>query len=161
MNIDDIIKQSRDGVPASKDQLLWMLELQPSAPETYLIMAEARRVSAELTENQAEVHAQLALNLEPCPADCGFCSFAQVNGIFTDSVVIDPELAVDYATQMLEARPHRRIGPWQRSATRALEQGRCLRQRQRRKHRRQGALSLRACSPGRAHLDISTCTVAE
>jgi len=100
MNIDDIIRQSQDGVTASKDQLLRMLELQPYAPETYRIMAEARRVSTELTGNRAEVHAQLALNLAPCPANCGFCSFAQVNGIFTDSIVIDPELAVEYATRL-------------------------------------------------------------
>jgi len=100
MNIDDLIKQSKDGVTATKEQLLWMLSLPPDSPETYRIMAEARRVSGELTGDRAEVHAQLALNLAPCPADCKFCSFARVNGIFTDSIVIDPELAVDYATTL-------------------------------------------------------------
>jgi len=60
-------------------------------------MAEANRISKELTGNRAEVHAQLALNLGPCPSNCLFCSFAQTNGVFADEKRLTPEEAVAYA----------------------------------------------------------------
>jgi biotin synthase len=47
-----------------------------------MIMAEASRISKELTGGEAEVHAQFAINLAPCPCDCLFCAFARVNRIF-------------------------------------------------------------------------------
>jgi biotin synthase len=99
VNIHDTIKKSKDGSLPSRHELIDLLGLPPDAPETYLVMAEANRISKELTGNRAEVHAQLALNLAPCPADCKFCSFARVNGIFKEETRITPELAVAYAQQ--------------------------------------------------------------
>lgn len=60
-------------------------------------MAEVNCLSKELTRNQAEVHAQLALNHAPCPGNCGFCSFAESNGIFKEETRLGPEQAVRYA----------------------------------------------------------------
>jgi biotin synthase len=100
MNIHDILLKSRDGMPLSTQELIILLGLPSDAPETYLVMAEANRISKELTGNRAEVHAQLALNLAPCPGDCKFCSFARVNGIFQGEIRITPEQAVSYAQQV-------------------------------------------------------------
>lgn len=99
MNIQDLIRKSQDGNQLSKEELIYSLSLRPDSPETYLVMAEANRISKELTGNHAEVHAQLALNLAPCPANCRFCSFAQVNGVFQEETRITPEQAVAYAQQ--------------------------------------------------------------
>lgn len=63
-------------------------------------MAEANRISRELTENRAEVHAQFALNLAPCARNCLFCSFAEINGIFNQETQITPEEAVSSARQL-------------------------------------------------------------
>ena len=97
MDIHDLIRKSQDGYLLLKNELLFLLSLRPDSPETYLVMAEANRISKELTGNRAEVHAQLALNLAPCPANCRFCSFAQVNGVFQKETRITPEQAVVYA----------------------------------------------------------------
>ena len=64
-----------------------------------MVMAEAARVSKQTTGGQAEVHAQFAVNLATCPCECLFCSFAQVNGIFKESIELTPEEAVAYARQ--------------------------------------------------------------
>ena len=97
LNIHDIIKQSQAAEPFSKDQLAAMLALPPGSPEAYLLMAEARRLSKELTGDKAEVHAQFALNLAPCPKNCMYCAFAAKNKIFTKSTKLTPEEAVDNA----------------------------------------------------------------
>jgi biotin synthase len=73
--------------------------MAPDCSESYLIMAESNRISKELTENKAEVHAQLALNLAPCPGNCAFCSFAEKNGVFSKETRLTVEEAVAYANQ--------------------------------------------------------------
>ncbi len=99
MEIHDLMKKSRNGEQLSREDLIWSLSLPPDSPETYLLMAEANRISKELTGNRAEVHAQLALNLAPCSCNCLFCSFAQKNGVFTEETRLTPEEAVAYALQ--------------------------------------------------------------
>lgn len=97
MAISDLLKKSQNGETLSRGDLIEMLRCPPDSAESYLVMADANRMSKELTENKAEVHAQLALNLAPCPANCLFCSFAQTNGIFREETRLSPEDAVAYA----------------------------------------------------------------
>ena len=99
MEIHDLMKKSQDGEMLSNSELVYLLGFSPDSAESYLVMAEANRIAKELSGGQAEVHAQLALNLAPCPSNCLFCSFAQVNGIFTEETRLEPEQAVAYAKQ--------------------------------------------------------------
>jgi len=97
MRIEEIIKKSHKGEPFSKDELVQMLSYPPGSADSYLLMAEANRISKELTANQAEIHAQFALNLAPCSRNCAFCSFAQKNKIFKKETRISVEQAVHLA----------------------------------------------------------------
>lgn len=99
MDIDYLLEKSRDGASFPSAELAHMLAYPPDSPEAYRLMAEANRISKELTDNRAEVHAQLALNLAPCPCNCAFCSFAQSNGVFTVETRLSAAQAVDYARQ--------------------------------------------------------------
>jgi len=99
LKVKDIIKKSQNGERFSKDELVQMLTYPPDSADSYRLMAEANRVSKELTANQAEIHAQFALNLAPCPRNCAFCSFAQTNKIFKEETRISVEQAVHLAKQ--------------------------------------------------------------
>jgi len=99
MDFHDLRRKSQDGEQLSRDELSYLLSLPPDAPESYLVMAEANRISKELTDNSAEVHSQMALNLAPCSCNCAFCSFAQKNGIFTKESRLTVEQAVAYTRQ--------------------------------------------------------------
>eukprot|EP01022_Parablepharisma_sp_SALTPOND_P030030 TRINITY_DN7520_c0_g1_i1.p2 TRINITY_DN7520_c0_g1~~TRINITY_DN7520_c0_g1_i1.p2 ORF type:complete len:335 (+),score=124.36 TRINITY_DN7520_c0_g1_i1:728-1732(+) len=94
MNLDDLLQQAHDQEPFSQEQLVWMLELPPASAQAYRIMCFARELSLEITGNQHEVHAQLALNLAPCPMNCEFCSFAKINGVFDKAIELSPAEAV-------------------------------------------------------------------
>ncbi len=100
MNIEDLLKKSQDAVAFTKEELMWMLSCPADSPETFRIMAESNRISKELTGNKAEIHAQFALNLAPCACNCMFCSFAKVNGVFTEETRITEETAIGYACQL-------------------------------------------------------------
>jgi len=81
MDIHSLIGKSQDGEQLSVNELIYLLSMSPDSSESYLVMAEANRISKELTGNRAEVHAQLSINLSPCPCNCAFCAFAQDNGV--------------------------------------------------------------------------------
>ncbi|OGP94373.1 MAG: radical SAM protein [Deltaproteobacteria bacterium RBG_16_47_11] len=99
MNIHDLIRKTQDGEHLSHEELVHLLSMAPDCSESYLVMAESNRISKELTGNKAEVHAQLALNLAPCPGNCAFCSFAEKNGIFSKETRLTVEEAVAYSNQ--------------------------------------------------------------
>jgi biotin synthase len=99
MNFKEILKKTADGKSLNKDELVFLLNHAPDSKESYLTMAEANRISKELSSNKAEIHAQLALNLAPCVCNCMFCSFASKNGIFKTEARLAPEEAVAYALQ--------------------------------------------------------------
>lgn len=99
MHTEELIKKSRLGDVLSKKELVYMLNLAPDSIETYMVMAEANRLSKELSGGKAEVHAQFSINLAPCPCDCLFCSFAKINGVFNEATALAPEHAVAYARQ--------------------------------------------------------------
>jgi len=99
MHIGELIRKSQAGEVLSREELVYLLGLAPDSAETYMVMAEATRLSKELSGGKAEVHAQFAINLAPCNCNCLFCSFAKINGVFTEATELTPEQAVAYARQ--------------------------------------------------------------
>ena len=99
MNTVDLVQKSRGGEMLSRNELVYLLNLPVDGEDTYRVMAEAARVSKEVSGGRAEVHAQFAVNLAPCPCDCLFCSFAKTNKVFTSATEVTPEQAVAHARQ--------------------------------------------------------------
>lgn len=96
----DVILKSRDRELLTRSEITRLLECPADSPEAYVVMAEANRISKELTGNRAEIHGQLALNLGPCPCNCMFCSFAQGNGVFQEDIRLDADSIVASAQQL-------------------------------------------------------------
>lgn len=99
MLINDLIDKSLHDERLSHAEIVSLLSLAPSSPDAYRLFAASRHLSAQLCDNRAEVHAQFAINLAPCPRNCMFCSFAAKNGIFRESSRITPEAAVNAARE--------------------------------------------------------------
>ena len=95
----ELLNKTRSGEVLSCDELVFLLALPPDSPDSYMVMGEANRISKEVSQGKAEVHAQFAVNLSPCNCNCLFCSFAEVNGVFTTSAVLSTDQAVAYARQ--------------------------------------------------------------
>lgn len=99
MKTKDLILKSRGGEVLTRNELIHLLNLPVDAEDTYRVLAEAVRVSKEVSGGRAEVHAQFAVNLAPCPCECLFCSFAKINGVFESATELTPEQAVAHARQ--------------------------------------------------------------
>ncbi len=97
MTLSQLIQKSCFAEPFTKEELVLMLSYPPGSSESLALMAEARRISAEVTEAKAEIHGQFALDLAPCSRNCEWCSFAAHNGIFTSRWQLPAEDAVALA----------------------------------------------------------------
>jgi biotin synthase len=97
MQLNDLISKSLNDERLTADEVAYLLSLPPTSPETYRLLAASRELSAQVCSGSAEVHAQFAINLAPCPKNCMFCSFAVKNGIFKGSSKIAPDAAVTSA----------------------------------------------------------------
>ena len=94
MLITELITKARNDERLTHAEIVSLLALAPNSADSYQLLAASRELSAQVCDSQAEVHAQFAVNLAPCPKNCMFCSFAVKNGIFKGSSKISPEAAV-------------------------------------------------------------------
>lgn len=95
MSIKDMVEKAFNDERLSHDEIVSLLSIHPTSTDAYMLLSASRDLSSRLCDNRAEVHAQLAINLAPCPKNCMFCSFAAKNGIFKGSSKISPEQAVE------------------------------------------------------------------
>ncbi|MBN2055858.1 radical SAM protein [bacterium] len=94
MKFDSILRKASNGGALKREELILLLSFPADSREAYLTMATSRHISTELSGNQAEIHAQFALNLGICSGNCAFCSFAAVNSVFDHAAEISVEEAV-------------------------------------------------------------------
>ena len=97
--IEEILKKSLEGISLSKDDISSLFRIPLFSEESAMILAASRRKSESASSGLAEVHAQVGLNIAPCPKNCAFCSFAAKNKVFTESVEISADEAVTKAKQ--------------------------------------------------------------
>lgn len=93
-----IIEQARSGEHLSRDEIAWLLSFPEESPESLLVVKEAKRLAWERCRGRAFVHAQIGLDSLPCPENCRYCSFAQVNDSNSrECSVIDMDALLDFA----------------------------------------------------------------
>jgi len=100
----DLISKCNDGEFFNKEEILYLLHLDTCSMEASLIKGAADMINRDATENKAEVHAQIGLNLSPCPMNCSFCAFASKNDIFNEP----SELSVETIVQMAKTAEEKR-----------------------------------------------------
>ncbi len=94
--VKDIVNKVEDGILITKDEILHLLRIDHQSVHAGYIMAVANRINRAASNAKAEVHAQVGLNLSPCPNNCSFCAFAAENKIFREA----DELAVEDVVEL-------------------------------------------------------------
>ena len=97
--VRDIITKSLDGKMLSEEEIALLFEVPIFSEESAMIIAASRKKSESASNGIAEVHAQVGLNIAPCPKNCAFCSFAARNKLFTEKIEISADEAVQKARQ--------------------------------------------------------------
>jgi biotin synthase len=83
----------------SEEEIALLFKVPLFSEESAMIIAASRKKSESASNGFAEVHAQVGLNIAPCPKNCAFCSFAARNKVFTEKIEISADEAVQKARQ--------------------------------------------------------------
>lgn len=94
--VKDVIKKVFDGGFPTANDLRLLLNIKPHSAEAGFVIGCADEINRAASKGKAEVHAQIGLNLSPCPNNCSFCAFAAKNKIFKEK----NELSVEDAAEM-------------------------------------------------------------
>ena len=93
-DIKEMVAKVFDGLFLTREEIVYLLKMNHHSTDAGFIMVAANEMSRKAARGQAEVHAQIGLNLSPCPNDCSFCSFAASNGVFKERNELPVEAVV-------------------------------------------------------------------
>jgi biotin synthase len=82
--VQDLVGKAFGGYLLRKEEILHLLAIDLFSLEAGLIIAAANILNRKASQGKAEVHAQVGLNLSPCPNNCSFCAFSAEYGLFKD-----------------------------------------------------------------------------
>ena len=88
-NVREIIDEVFDGHLLTKNELIFLLRIPQHSIEAGFVIASANALNRAVSTGKAEVHAQIGINLSPCPINCSFCSFAVKNNVFNENVELN------------------------------------------------------------------------
>jgi biotin synthase len=92
--IQRIVDRSLGDQKLCAEEIAALFDVPLFSPESAAIIAAGRRKSDLSSNDHAEVHAQVGLNVAPCAKNCMFCAFAAKNRIFRESSELTAEEAV-------------------------------------------------------------------
>ncbi len=98
----EIVSKSLDGAVLNKAEIATLFRIPLFSRESAMILSAAREKSERASNGLAEVHAQVGLNVAPCPNNCMFCAFAAKNKVFTEPFELAVEEAVNQAGRFEE-----------------------------------------------------------
>ena len=94
--VSDIVSKVFDGHSPTRDEIVYLLSINHKSSGAGFIMNAANVINRIASKGKAEVHAQIGLNLSPCPNKCSFCAFSAQNKVFTER----KELGVEEIVQL-------------------------------------------------------------
>ena len=83
----------------SADEISSLYRVRLFSEESAMIISASRKKSESACKGLAEIHAQVGLNIAPCPKNCAFCAFAARNKVFRERIEIPADEAIIKAQQ--------------------------------------------------------------
>lgn len=101
-DIEHIVDAALAGEQPGRDELVRLMDVSEFSLDAYYIKWAADQRRRELSDNTAEVHAQIGIDANPCSKNCLFCSFAAVNTARSGKMEMPAEQIVEYAKAYVE-----------------------------------------------------------
>jgi len=86
--VERIIDKASNGELLDRNEIAYLFEISPFTSESFYIQSAARQLSSRITDNLAEIHCHVGINLGPCAHNCKWCSFASVNKVFPKASIL-------------------------------------------------------------------------
>ncbi len=98
----EIVKKSLEGGVLNPDEIAQLFSVPLFSSKSAMIISATREKSERASNGLAEIHAQVGINVAPCPNNCMFCAFAANNEVFTEPFDLPVEEAVGQARSFEE-----------------------------------------------------------
>jgi biotin synthase len=95
--VGDIVHKVLDGYFLKREDITYLLRINHQSIDAAFIMKAGDAITRAASKGKAEVHAQIGVNLSPCPNNCSFCAFSAQNKVFTESRELGVEAIVQLA----------------------------------------------------------------
>ncbi|WP_300408621.1 radical SAM protein [Lagierella sp.] len=95
--VSEIIQKSLSGTKPTVEEIAYLFKFDTNSQEVYNIRWAANKLARELSNNTAEVHAQIGIDASACYKNCEFCSFAAVNKLRSEKLEMPLEEILQYA----------------------------------------------------------------
>ncbi|WP_258360356.1 radical SAM protein [Moorella sulfitireducens (nom. illeg.)] len=83
-----LVDKAKTGEMLNREEIATLFDTAPFTAEAAYIQHAAREISSKVSNNTAEVHAHVGINVGPCTRNCKWCSFAAVNKVFVKGSVM-------------------------------------------------------------------------
>jgi biotin synthase len=74
--VTDLVNKALFDVRLTRDEAAYLFALDEYSPEAYYLHWGAHQIASRASRGQALIYAQLGIDANPCPGNCGYCSFA-------------------------------------------------------------------------------------
>ena len=84
--VKDIFEKIDARIPLSAEDAEELLHIRNLSPDYYALLRKSMEVSRRDFGDKGYIFAQMGLNIAPCSGNCVFCSLAQCNSTFTETM---------------------------------------------------------------------------
>jgi biotin synthase len=95
--VNEMVNKVFDGHFITREEIVSLLKMDPHSLDGGFVISAANAITRTASQGKAEIHAQIGMNLSPCPNNCSFCAFAAKNGVFKDKKKLSVEEIVQMA----------------------------------------------------------------
>lgn len=89
--VENIVEKALAGGLLNRTEMEVLFQTPVFSKESAHIQFAARQLSSRLSENKAEIHCHVGINLGLCKHNCQWCSFAAVNRVFPKASILPIE----------------------------------------------------------------------
>ena len=100
--VEEMVSNVLNGHLLTREEIFSLLQIPRRSVDARYVMASADGITRAASHGKAEVHAQIGLNLSPCPNNCSFCAFAERNKVFHHPMELSVDEVVNQALRAEE-----------------------------------------------------------
>jgi biotin synthase len=100
--VHEVVAKAEAGGHLEANDLSELLRIETHSVDAGYVLGAADDMSRRSCAGKAEIHAQIGLNLSPCPRNCMFCAFAARNEVFAEPSELDADTVVEMGLRAQE-----------------------------------------------------------
>lgn len=85
-----------------KEEMLFQLAITEESSEWHELLQKADEWARNAFDNKGTLFAQIGLDAQPCPANCGFCALAEDSTCFAESHILDTQNLTNRVQEFLK-----------------------------------------------------------